>query len=179
VAQESSREIRATRRAVLAGAGLAGVAALAACGRSGSGSAAAGAPSGGTAAGAKASGGATSGVGGALGGAGGTAAGGGAAGGGSGGTVLASTSAIPMGGGKVFAAEKVVVTQPSAGQFNGFSAVCTHEQCIVDQVADGTIDCPCHGSRFSITDGSVVAGPAPRPLPTQKIGVADEKITLS
>jgi Rieske Fe-S protein len=78
----------------------------------------------------------------------------------------------------VFPAEKVVVTQPSAGEFKAFSAVCTHLQCVVDQVANGTIDCPCHGSQFSVKNGSVVAGPAPSPLPAQSIRVAGGKITL-
>jgi Rieske Fe-S protein len=105
--------------------------------------------------------------------------GGGGSGGGSGGGVLASTSEIPVGGGKVFSAEKVVVTQPSAGKFKAFSAVCTHEQCLVDRVANGTIDCPCHGSEFSVKNGSVVSGPAPSPLPGKSITVAGGKITLA
>ncbi|MGD0937550.1 MAG: Rieske (2Fe-2S) protein, partial [Streptosporangiaceae bacterium] len=104
--------------------------------------------------------------------------GGAAAAGGPGGA-LTSTGAIPVGGGKIFASERVVVTQPSGGQFRGFSAVCTHMQCIVDQIADRTIDCPCHGSKFSITDGHVVAGPAPSPLPAQSLKIQSGRISLA
>ena len=152
-----TQEHQATRRTLLAGAGLAGVSVLAACSSGGSSSTASdAAPSSSAAAGGSQPS-ASSG----------------------GGTVLGATSEIPAGGGKVFSAAKVVVTQPSGGQFKAFSAICTHQQCIVDQVANGTIDCPCHGSKFSIKDGSVVAGPAPSPLPTQAITVAGNQITLS
>lgn len=96
-----------------------------------------------------------------------------------GGTPLASTSEIPVGGGTVFADRKVVVTQPEEGEFKAFSAICTHQGCTVNKVADGTIDCPCHGSKFSVTDGAVTAGPAPRPLPAEKITVSGETITLA
>ncbi|MFB7516990.1 Rieske (2Fe-2S) protein [Streptomyces sp. NPDC056144] len=93
--------------------------------------------------------------------------------------VLARTSEIPVGGGKVFTDRKVVVTQPAEGDFRAFSAVCTHQGCLVNKVADGTIDCPCHGSKYRIADGSVAAGPAPRPLPEEPIIVSDETITLA
>ncbi|HEX4720917.1 MAG TPA: Rieske (2Fe-2S) protein [Pseudonocardiaceae bacterium] len=91
---------------------------------------------------------------------------------------LTSTSAIPVGGGTIFADQKVVVTQPVAGEFKGFSTTCTHLGCQVDKVADGLIQCPCHGSRYSVVDGSVKAGPAPRPLPAQKITVKGTQIVL-
>ncbi|MEU9858652.1 Rieske (2Fe-2S) protein [Streptomyces sp. NPDC047974] len=95
------------------------------------------------------------------------------------GTPLASTSEIPVGGGTVFADRKVVVTQPRKGEFKAFSAICTHQGCTVNKVASGTIDCPCHGSKFGIDDGAVKAGPAPRPLPAEEITVSGETITLA
>jgi Rieske Fe-S protein len=94
-------------------------------------------------------------------------------------SALGTTSEIPVGGGKIFTAEKVVVTQPTKGVFKGFSAICTHMGCTVDKIADGTIDCPCHGSEYSVTDAHVVHGPAPKPLPAKNIKVANGKITLA
>jgi Rieske Fe-S protein len=95
------------------------------------------------------------------------------------GTVLGMASEIPVGGGKVYTAAKVVVTQPSKGKFMAFSAICTHVGCICNQVADGTINCPCHGAKFKITDGSVVAGPAPAPLAAAKVTVSGGKLLLA
>ena len=109
----------------------------------------------------------------------GTAAGGSAESAKQTGTVLGESSAVPVGGGVVFTAAKVVVTQPTKGVFKAFSAVCTHVGCACDQVANGTINCPCHGAKFKISNGAVVAGPAPTPLPTAKITVADGKILLA
>ncbi|GGX04225.1 iron-sulfur protein [Streptomyces malachitofuscus] len=92
---------------------------------------------------------------------------------------LASTADIPEGGGKVFADRKVVVTQPTAGEFKAFSATCTHQGCAVKSVADGVINCPCHNSNFSIADGSVKGGPATKPLPAVEITVSGDSITLA
>jgi Rieske Fe-S protein len=94
------------------------------------------------------------------------------------GTLLGLAAEIPVGGGKVFTAAKVVVTQPATGEFKAFSAVCTHVGCLCNQVADGTINCPCHGSKFKITDGSVVTGPAPTALAAAPVKVSDGKILL-
>jgi nitrite reductase/ring-hydroxylating ferredoxin subunit len=91
---------------------------------------------------------------------------------------LAATGEIPVGSGKIFTGPKVVVTQPTAGDFKAFSAVCTHMGCIVGTVSNGTIDCPCHGSQYSISTGDVVAGPAPKPLPAEQIKVSGDSIYL-
>ncbi len=77
---------------------------------------------------------------------------------------LGSASDVPVGGGMIYADQKVVVTQPTEGTFQGFSAICTHQGCPVSNVEDGTINCTCHGSKFSIQDGSVETGPATSPL---------------
>lgn len=144
--QEPLKGSAATRRGVLAGAGLVGLAgAITAC--------SAGATTGGATGG---TGSANSAAGGALG----------------------STSQIPVGSGMIFTAEKVVVTQPKAAEYKAFSAVCTHMGCLVNQISNGTIDCPCHGSEYSIATGAVVRGPAPLPLPAKQIKITGESIFL-
>jgi Rieske Fe-S protein len=93
------------------------------------------------------------------------------AGTGGGGDVLAATSDVPVGGGVINAEAKVVVTQPTEGEFKGFSATCTHQACTVATVENGVIRCACHGSQFSVTDGSVQNGPATQPLPEVPVTV--------
>ncbi|WP_406181747.1 Rieske (2Fe-2S) protein [Streptomyces sp. NBC_01006] len=96
------------------------------------------------------------------------------------GKALLKSSAVPVGGGTILKEEKLVVTQPTAGSFRCFTAVCTHQGCIVSKVEAGTIDCPCHGSKFQITDGAVAHGPATRPLAEKQITVApDGDISLA
>ena len=90
--------------------------------------------------------------------------------------LLATTAQVPVGGGKIIDGPNIVITQAVAGTFKAFSAVCTHQGCIVDAIANGTIDCPCHGSKFSIKDGSVVNGPAASPLPPIAITVQGTSI---
>ncbi|MFI6939037.1 Rieske (2Fe-2S) protein [Streptomyces sp. NPDC050418] len=103
----------------------------------------------------------------------------GASGGGGGGEELAKTSDIPEGGGTVFKDQGVVVVQPAPGDFKAYTSTCTHSGCTVKDVAGGTINCPCHGSKFSIEDGSVKGGPAPKPLPAKQIKVDGDTITLA
>jgi Rieske Fe-S protein len=96
-----------------------------------------------------------------------------------GGTVLGLASEVPVGGGKVFTDAKVVVTQPTKGEFKAFSAICTHVGCLCNQVANGTINCPCHGAKFKVSDGSVVTGPAPTALAAASVTVSDGKILMT
>ena len=90
---------------------------------------------------------------------------------GSSGGLPVDTADVPVGGGIVLADAKLVVTQPSDGEFKCFTAVCTHKGCTVGSVEDGEIACPCHGSRFSATDGTVVNGPAEDPLEERPVRV--------
>jgi Rieske Fe-S protein len=103
----------------------------------------------------------------------------GGSGGAAGGEALARTSAIDVGGGAIFADQEVVVTQPSAGEFKCFTAICTHQGCLVSSVSDGTINCDCHGSQYSIEDGEVEAGPATFPLAEVPIAVSGDSISLA
>jgi Rieske Fe-S protein len=88
---------------------------------------------------------------------------------------IAKTADVPVGSGVIV--DEVVITQPSAGEFKGFSAICTHAGCTVNEVADGTINCPCHGSKFNL-DGSVANGPASTPLESQAVTVQGDSIVL-
>lgn len=87
--------------------------------------------------------------------------------------VLAPTADVPVGGGVIV--DDLVLTQPTAGDFKGFSNVCTHSGCRVNEVSDGAIICPCHGSRFNL-DGTVAEGPATQPLESKVIAVEGESI---
>ncbi len=141
-----------TRRAVLAGAaGLATVSVLAACGGDDGTSESAGE----------------------------RLAGNNAGGNNAGGSSLPKTTDVPVGGGVVVGSADVVITQPSAGQFKAFSATCTHQGCTVADVSGGTINCGCHFSKFSASDGSVKNGPATQPLPEKKITVSGTTITVA
>ena len=86
---------------------------------------------------------------------------------------------IPVGGGRVFEALKVVVTQPTSGDFKAFSAVCTHQACTVAEVANGVITCPCHGSQYDIATGEVRKGPATKALPPKSVSVGTDGLTVS
>ncbi|MDT5154866.1 MAG: hypothetical protein QOI01_6599 [Mycobacterium sp.] len=86
---------------------------------------------------------------------------------------LAKTTAVPVGSGLIV--DDVVITQPTAGVFKGFSTVCTHAGCHVSEVTDGKIVCPCHGSKFNL-DGSVDHGPAKKPLEAKPVSVQGDSI---
>src|SRR5262245_51325902 len=86
---------------------------------------------------------------------------------------------VPIGGGYIDFKRGVIVTQPEAGQFRGFDANCTHARCHITWVADGLIQCPCHGSEFRISDGSVARGPATRSLDARTVTVDGDVVVVS
>ena len=92
------------------------------------------------------------------------------------GGALVATADVPVGSGLILEAEKIVVTQPTEGTFKGFSAVCTHQSCTVASVKADRIGCACHGSAFSTTDGSVLNGPATRPLKEIPVTVEGDQV---
>ncbi len=112
------------------------------------------------------------------GGSGGDGSGGDGSGGG-GAPPLVAVADVPVGGGVVLAAQNLVVTQPQAGTFKAFDAACTHQGCAVNEVVDGTINCPCHGSRFAVSDGAPTEGPATQPLPERTVAVQGTSIVLA
>jgi len=105
-------------------------------------------------------------------------------GGGDGGTQASPTTAvelgssgdIPVGGAKLYREQRLVVSQPSEGEFAAFSAVCTHQGCVLDEVHKEEGSCPCHGSRFDVSTGEVLQGPATKPLPEVPVRVKGGKL---
>lgn len=93
-------------------------------------------------------------------------------------TALGATADIPVGGGAIFGDAEVVVTQPTEGEFKAFTSVCTHRGCQVTDVTE-TINCSCHGSQFSLEDGSAVGGPATSALEEMQINVEGDQISLA
>ncbi len=92
---------------------------------------------------------------------------------------LTTTADVPVGGGVVLKDAEVVVVQPEADTFTGYTAICTHQGCVVSSVEDGLIKCGCHGSEFSIEDGSVQGGPATSALAEVALNVDGDQISLA
>ena len=92
---------------------------------------------------------------------------------------VAQVSDIPVGGGIILADQAIVITQPAAGEIKAFNAVCTHQGCLVGEVTNNEIICPCHGSKFSAADGSVIQGPAQSPLEAAGVAVDGGAVVLN
>ena len=95
---------------------------------------------------------------------------------------LAKTSQVPVGGGIVVTAsdgKKIVLAQPTAGEFKAFDATCTHQGTPVGAPENGTMTCPNHGSQFSAADGSATKGPATAPLKAVNVTVSGDSIVLA
>ncbi|MFD6418040.1 Rieske (2Fe-2S) protein [Streptomyces sp. NPDC060194] len=77
---------------------------------------------------------------------------------------LGDAADVPVGGARLYPEQRVVVAQPAEGEFTCFSAQCTHAGCLLDKVEELEGNCPCHGSRFDVTTGEALKGPATAPL---------------
>ena len=98
---------------------------------------------------------------------------------GTGTAALVPVADVPVGGGVIIEEPAIVVTQPGQGDLKAFSAICPHQGCLVSEVVDQEIVCPCHGSTFSIVDGAVISGPAEVGLAPKAISVQDGSVTLA
>lgn len=94
------------------------------------------------------------------------------------GEVLGPVDQVNVGSGVVYDGPKVVVTQPAEGDIRGFTAVCPHQGCLVSEVTNNEILCPCHGSLFSAQDGAVLVGPATTGLTPVDVSVVDDQVVL-
>jgi len=152
-----SEEIRPSRRIVFQGLGALGVAvALAGCGGGDDATGSSGPTSGGSQTGT-----------------------GGSTDGGSSGSraqALAQTSEVPVGGGIILTDQKIVLTQPTQGEFKGYSAICKHQGLTVTRVEGGEVICDHHGSRYDAASGDVTNPPAPAPLDEIAIKVEGNRI---
>lgn len=95
------------------------------------------------------------------------------------GEVLGPVDQVTVGSGVVYDGPKVVVTQPAQGDVRGFTAVCPHQGCLVSEVTNNEILCPCHGSLFSAEDGAVLVGPATTGLAPVDVTVVDDQVILN
>ena len=67
-----------------------------------------------------------------------------------------------------------------AGTLFAIDDTCTHRGCSLgDGKLDGsTVQCACHGSRFDVTSGAVVRGPAEDPVRSYPVHVADGEVQV-
>ncbi|MER5884347.1 Rieske (2Fe-2S) protein [Streptomyces sp. NPDC001941] len=89
---------------------------------------------------------------------------------------LGAADEVPVGGAKLYREQRVLVSQPAKGEYKCFSAQCTHAGCVLDKIEDGHGNCPCHGSRFDVTTGKAVKGPATVPLPEVPVKLQNGKL---
>ena len=67
-----------------------------------------------------------------------------------------------------------------AGAFHAFGDTCTHLQCSLAEgdLEETTVTCPCHGSQFDVTDGTLVHGPATAPVPSYEVRVRKGRVEV-
>jgi Rieske Fe-S protein len=96
------------------------------------------------------------------------------------GTPISDVSDIPVGGSTAVTVDgqDFLLAQPSQGTVVAFSAICTHQGCLV-AAAGAEFDCSCHGSRFEAATGAVLNGPAVRPLVAVEVEVVDGAVVIA
>lgn len=97
---------------------------------------------------------------------------------GSGASIIAVESDVAPGSAKKFkdGGEDSVLVRLDSGDFVAYSAICTHQGCVVAYKED-QFSCPCHGSVFDPANGGeVVTGPAKTPLPGIPVKIQDGNV---
>jgi len=84
--------------------------------------------------------------------------------------LIAHTGEIPVRGSKIFQyptdVAPCILVRLAETDYVAYSRICTHNSCPVFwHPEDNAFLCPCHDGLFSVTDGAVLQGPPPRPLP--------------
>ena len=90
---------------------------------------------------------------------------------------VAALADIPVGGSidATIGGEPVLLAQPTAGEVVAYSAICTHQGCVV-AAAGSKFECPCHGSIFDAATGDVEVGPALEPLASVAVSIDGDRV---
>lgn len=90
---------------------------------------------------------------------------------------VAALADIPVGGSidATIGGEPVLLAQPTEGEVVAYSAICTHQGCVV-AAAGSKFECPCHGSIFDAATGDVEVGPALEPLASVAVTVDGDRV---
>ncbi len=78
-----------------------------------------------------------------------------------------------------FGTKPVILIRTAGGEFQAFSATCTHLDCTVQFRKDfGLIWCACHNGKYDL-NGRNISGPPPRPLDEYRVIVQGEEVFVS
>ncbi|MFI1951734.1 ubiquinol-cytochrome c reductase iron-sulfur subunit [Streptomyces xinghaiensis] len=89
---------------------------------------------------------------------------------------LGAADEVPVGGARLYREQRVLVSRPAEDEYKAFSAVCTHQRCVLSAVEGTGADCACHGSRFDAETGRALRGPATKALPAVPVSVKDGRL---
>jgi arsenite oxidase small subunit len=94
---------------------------------------------------------------------------------------IAGVDELKVGESKPFAYpdenEPALLIRLSKTEYRSYHIKCTHLQCPVYwNESSGKLTCPCHNGFFAVEDGSVLAGPPQRPLPSIELELRKDGI---